>query len=238
MKFTKTLIIILSFMLGLGQKAWSLSAFDQAAYETSKALCSPLASQGKLSQSFSNFHLYVLTSSLKETDQHIAKVAAKVMDSEKKSVLTDYKTAGVLGDLLHSEGFRQAMVECFPDEADHHRFVLTLILAEKLGNFVVIAGTAVGVSLSVRYLIFKFPQVFNLKVLKYFFKTGIVLSPLSLAASVDLKSQETYKKQSLDQQIQRLETDLKREDLNPSEKQQLTLDLRTLVLRKALESLN
>lgn len=228
--------------MGLGANARSLSDFDLAAYQTSKALCAPLVEKGGLSQSFSNFHLYVLTSSLKETDAHLAKMATGVVSSRQRQLITDYKTVGALGDLLHSEGFMQAMRECFPNEADHHRFVLTLIVAEKLGNFVVMASTAMGISWSLRYLALKFPTVFNLANLKYFLKItlkiSVLSSPLALSASVDQDSRESTKKESLDQQISHLQIQLQSNNLNDSEKKQINIELRSLLLHKVLEGLN
>jgi hypothetical protein len=237
MNLQGALFLVISFFMGLGLQARSLSDFDLEAYKTSKVLCAPLVSHGALSQSFSYFHLYVLTSSLKETDNHLTQLAASAVDPQKRQLITDYRTAGALGDLLHSEGFMQAMRECFPNESDHHRFVLTLIVAEKVGNFVVMAGAAVGASLSVRYLAHRFPQVFTAKSLSYLLKTSLLLSPLALSASVDQVTREKTQQESLDQQISNLEKELQNNNLSQAQRKQITVELRSLVLRKALEGL-
>jgi hypothetical protein len=237
MNLQGALFLMISFFMGLGLQARSLSDFDLEAYKTSKALCAPLVSHGAFSQSFSYFHLYVLTSSLKETDNHLTQLAASAVDPQKRQLITDYRTAGALGDLLHSEGFMQAMRECFPNESDHHRFVLTLIVAEKVGNFVVMAGAAVGASLSVRFLNKKFPHLFTLRTLKYLLKTSLLLSPLALSASVDQVTREKTQQESLDQQISNLEKVLQNNNLSQAQRKQITVELRSLVLRKALEGL-
>lgn len=232
--------VLVLFMIQIGSPSltWALSSFDQATYNLSKTYCVPAAQSGFFGRNFSLFHLYVLNSSLEESVVHAFKVIG-----ENRGQLADLRVTGALGDFLHSEGFMQAMRECFPNENDHFNFVATLIVSEKLGNllnlyFVTKIGQAgLRGAWKLLQLLSKLPPALKV-VIKSSIGLLLAYNIIQMPSTFDPKTVEQMSVQQLQSQIENVDLELKKTTLTDDQRQQLLNQKSFLSLKKALEALN